>query len=92
MKLDRSQLVDVLERALFTYAQSVCGLLLAGPLVGMNGLSTIKMAAVSGLPAALSVLKGYMASVMPVGNATASVLVIATKPPAAAEHDSGMYD
>ncbi len=90
MKLDRSQLVDVLERALFTYAQSVCGLLLAGPLVGMNGLSTIKMAAVSGLPAALSVLKGYMASVMPIGDASASV--IATKPPAAAEHDSGMYD
>ncbi len=72
MKLDRSQLVDVLERALFTYAQSVCGLLLAGPLVGMNGLSTIKMAAVSGLPAALSVLKGYMASVMPIGDASAS--------------------
>ncbi len=55
----------------------------------MNGLSTIKMAAVSGLPAALSVLKGYMASVMPIGDASASV--IATKPPAA-EHDSGMYD
>ena len=90
MKLDRSQLVDVLERALFTYAQTVSGLVLASGLTDMGGLSTNKMAAVGGLPAALSVLKGYMASVMPIGDASASV--IATKPSAAAEHDSGMYD
>ena len=90
MKLDRSQLVDVVERALFTYAQSVIGLVLASGITDMNGLSTIKMAAVGGLPAALSILKGYMASVMPIGDASASV--VTTKPPAAAEHDSGMYD
>ena len=90
MKLDRGQLSDVLERAAFTYIQSVIGLVLASGLTDMGGLSTIKMAAVGGLPAALSILKGYMASVMPIGDASASV--IATKAPAAAEHDSGMYD
>ena len=90
MKLARSQLVDDLERALITYAQTVIGLVLASGLTDMGGLSTIKMAAVGGLPAALPVLKGYMASVMPIGDASASV--IATKPSAAAEHDSGLYD
>ena len=89
MKLDRSQLVDVCERAVFTYVQSVVGLVLASGLTDMGGLSTIKMAAVGGLPAALSIVKGYMASVLPVGDASASV--IATKAPVA-EHDSGMYD
>jgi len=89
MKLDRSQLVDVCERAVFTYVQSVVGLVLASGLTDMGGLSTIKMAAVGGLPAALSIVKGYMASVLPVGDASASV--IATKTPVA-EHDSGMYD
>mgnify|MGYP003146468104 FL=1 len=77
MKLDRGQLVDVIERAVFTYVQTVIGLVLASGLTDMGGLSTIKMAAVGGLPAALSIVKGYMASVLPVGDASASV--IATK-------------
>ena len=89
MKLDRNQLVDVIERAVFTYVQTVIGLVLASGLTDMGGLSTIKMAAVGGLPAALSIVKGYMASVLPVGDASASV--IATRTPVA-EHDSGMYD
>ena len=73
MKLDRKQLIDVIERAVFTYVQTVIGLVLASGLTDMGGLSTIKMAAVGGLPAALSILKGYMASVLPVGDATASI-------------------
>jgi len=87
MKLNRGQLVDVIERAVFTYVQTVIGLVLASGLTDMGGLSTIKMAAVGGLPAALSIIKGYMASVMPVGDATASVLRTAT-PPA----DDGLHE
>ncbi len=40
MKLDRGQLVDVIERAAFTYVQSVIGLVLASGLTDMGGLST----------------------------------------------------
>jgi len=39
------------------------------------------------LPAALSIIKGYMASVMPVGDATASVLRTATPPADAGLHE-----
>jgi len=38
MKLDRNQLVDVIERAVFTYVQTVIGLVLATGLTDMNGL------------------------------------------------------
>lgn len=89
MTLDRRQLVDVIERAAFTYIQSVIGLLLASGVTDMGGLSTLKMAAVGGLPAALSILKGWMASVLPVGDSTASVI---PGRPSASEDDSGMYD
>jgi len=87
MKLNKGQLVDVIERAVFTYVQTVIGLVLASGLTDMGGLSTIKMAAVGGLPAALSIIKGYMASVMPVGDATASVLRTATPPADAGLHE-----
>ena len=73
MKLDISQLKDVLERALSTYVQSVVGLIAANGMSDLS-LSTMKMVAVSAAPAALSIIKGYLASVLPIGDKSASVL------------------
>lgn len=73
MKLDIDQLKDVLERALSTYAQSVVGLIVASGMTDLS-LSTMKMVAVSAAPAALSIIKGYLASVLPIGDKSASVL------------------
>jgi len=89
MKLDMNQLRDVCERALSTYVQSVVGLVAASGMTDLD-LSMMKMIAVSAAPAALSILKGYVASVLPLGDRSASVLAMGR--PAGSEADSGMYD
>ena len=89
MKLDLDQLKDVLERALSTYIQSVAGLIAVSGIADLS-LSTMKVIAVSAAPAALSIIKGYVASVLPLGDKSASV--IAMGKPAGSEADSGMYD
>ena len=89
MKLDLTQLKDVLERALSTYVQSVGGLIAASGMTDLS-LSTIKMVAVSAAPAALSIIKGYVSSVLPIGDKSASM--VAMGKPAGSEADSGMYD
>ena len=89
MNLDLHQLKDVLERAISTYVQSVAGLIAASGMADLD-LSTIKVIAVSAAPAALSIIKGYVASVLPLGDKSASV--IAMGKPAGSEADSGMYD
>ena len=40
----------------------------------MGGISTLKMAAIGGLPAAISVIKGAFCTMAPIGDATASVV------------------
>ena len=89
MNLDLHQLKDVLERAISTYVQSVVGLIAASGMADLD-LSTIKVIAVSAAPAALSIIKGYFASVLPIGDKSASV--IAMGKPSGAEAESGMYD
>jgi len=89
MKLDMNQLRDVCERALSTYVQSVVGLIAASGMADLD-LSTMKVVAVSAAPAALSILKGYLASVLPLGDKSASVLAMGR--PAGSEAESGMYD
>ena len=89
MKLDLDQLKDVLERALSTYIQSVAGLIAVSGIADLS-LSTMKVIAVSAAPAALSIIKGYVASVLPLGDKSASVLAMGK--PAGSEADSGMYD
>ena len=59
MRLNIDQFKDILERAIFTYVQTFLGLLSASGMgVDMGGISTLKMAALGGLPAAISVIKG----------------------------------
>mgnify|MGYP003135888397 FL=1 len=75
MRLNIDQLKDIAERAIFTYVQSFLGLLTASGMgVDMGGISTLKMAAIGGLPAAISVIKGAFCTMAPIGDATASVV------------------
>ena len=75
MRLNIDQLKDIAERAIFTYVQSFLGLLTASGMgVDMGGISTLKMAAIGGLPAAISVIKGACCTMAPIGDATASVV------------------
>jgi hypothetical protein len=89
MTIDMNQLRDVCERALSTYLQCAAGLVLASGMTDLD-LSTMKMIAVSAAPAALSILKGYLASVLPIGDKSASVISMGK--PAGSEAESGMYD
>ena len=89
MTIDLNQLKDVLERAISTYVQSVVGLIAASGMTDLD-LSTMKVVAVSAAPAALSILKGYVASVLPLGDKSASM--IAMGKPAGSEAESGIYE
>ena len=73
--LNKEQIKDILERAISTYIQTFLGLWTAsGVGVDMGGLSTLKLAALGGLPAALSVIKSAVAAGGPIGDPTGSVL------------------
>ena len=79
MKLDFNQLNDVAERAISTYVQSVVGLIAASGMTDLD-LSTMKMIAVSAAPAALSILKSYAASILPIGDASGSLVKTSADP------------
>ncbi len=79
MKLDFNQLKDVAERAISTYVQSVVGLIAASGMTDLD-LSTMKMIAVSAAPAALSILKSYAASILPIGDASGSLVKTSADP------------
>tara|TARA_Y100000310_G_scaffold337256_1_gene423880 strand:+ start:798 stop:1058 length:261 start_codon:yes stop_codon:yes gene_type:complete len=79
MKLDIDQLKDVAERAVMTYIQAVIGLWLAGTMTDMS-LSGMKALAVAAAPGALSIVKGYCASVLPIGDKSASIVSTTPKP------------
>jgi len=79
MKLDFDQLKDVAERAISTYVQSVVGLIVASGMTDLD-LSTMKMIAVSAAPAALSILKSYAASILPIGDASGSLVKTSADP------------
>ena len=89
MTIDLNQLRDVLERAISTYVQSVVGLIAASGMTDLD-LSTMKVVAVSAAPAALSILKGYVASVLPMGDKSASMISMGA--PAGSEAESGIYE
>ena len=74
--LNKTQITDVLERALATYLQTVTGLLSAAQfgVGGIEDLSTLRACLVSAVPAGLSVIKGYLAVRIPLGDESASVL------------------
>lgn len=73
--LNKEQVKDILERAISTYIQTFLGLWTAsGVGVDMGGLSTLKLAALGGLPAAFAVIKSAICAGGPIGDPTGSVL------------------
>ena len=75
MRLNIDQFKDIAERAIFTYVQTFLGLLSASGMgVDMGGISTLKMAGIGALPAMISVIKGAICTIAPIGDATASIV------------------
>ncbi len=68
LTLNRNQLIDVTERALATAVQTFLALWIA------TDLTDTKSAGVAAAAAGLSVIKGWLASVLPVGDDTASLV------------------
>ncbi len=66
--LNRNQLLDVAERAVATAIQTFLALWLA------TDLTDARSAGVAAAAAGLSVLKGWVATVSPLGNDTASMI------------------
>lgn len=90
MRLNIEQLKDIAERALFTYVQTFLGLLSASGMgVDMGGISTLKMAAIGGLPAAISVIKGALCAAAPIGDPSASIL---KAPSVGVEDEEALYE
>lgn len=73
VRLNVRQVKDVLERAVATYIQAALGLVVAAGVTSLD-MSTLRAIAVSAVPAALSVVKGWLATVLPVGDDSASML------------------
>lgn len=73
--LNKTQITDVLERALATYLQTVVGLLGAATfgVDALSDLGTVKACLVGGIPAGLSVIKSYLAIKLPIGDESASL-------------------
>lgn len=68
LTLNRNQLIDVTERALATAVQTFLALWMA------TDLTDTRSAGVAAAAAGLSVVKGWLASVLPVGDDTASLV------------------
>lgn len=82
------QIKDIAERALSTYIQSVIGILLAANITDFgDGVSTVRAAAVSAIPAVLSVVKGWLAATLPFGDDSAGAVDLSRPGGLAAEED-----
>ncbi len=73
MRLNVRQVKDVVERAVATYLQTAIGLVLAAGMTDLD-MGTMRAIAVASIPAALSVIKGWLATVLPVGDDSASMI------------------
>jgi hypothetical protein len=73
MTLNLKQLRDVAERSIATFMQAALGAIGTNSLMDL-GVDNWKMVVAAGASAALSVIKGYIATVIPVGDDTASMV------------------
>ncbi len=73
MTLNLKQLRDVAERSLATFMQAALGAIGTNSLMDL-GVDNWKMVVAAGASAALAVIKGYIATVIPVGDDTASMV------------------
>lgn len=78
--MKRKTLLDIAERATWTYVQSFLGFLLASQIsTAVDKVGVLKGAAVAGLPAVLAILKGGLATLFG-DKDTASTLPAALDP------------
>lgn len=87
MSAKTKMIIDILERAFFTYAETFFGLLIAanvwtGTQAGglLSVLQVVQVAAVSAIPAALAILKGGLATLIGDRNTAAALPKDLTKP------------
>ena len=73
MTLNLKQLRDVAERSVATFMQAALGAVGTNSLMDL-GVDQWKMIVMAGASAALAVIKGYIATVIPVGDDTASMV------------------
>tara|TARA_R100001198_G_C5189049_1_gene182447 strand:+ start:418 stop:657 length:240 start_codon:yes stop_codon:yes gene_type:complete len=73
MTLNLKQLRDVAERSLATFFQAAIGAIGTNSLMDL-GVDNWKMIVAAGASSALAVIKGYIATVIPVGDDTASMV------------------
>lgn len=73
MTLNLKQLRDVAERSLATFLQAAIGAIGTNSLMDL-GVDNWKMIVAAGASSALAVIKGYIATVIPVGDDTASMM------------------
>ena len=77
MTMSRSFLVDLVERAVATYVQTLIGLLIVS---GVTDLAAIQSAAVAAIPAGLSVVKSVLAERYVPGTVSPASLAQAPSP------------
>jgi len=73
MTLNLKQLRDVTERSVATFMQAALGAIGTNSLMDL-GVDQWKMVVMAGASAALAVIKGYIATVIPVGDDSASMI------------------
>jgi len=73
MTLNLKQLRDVFERSIATFFQAAIGAIGTNSVMSL-GIENWKMVVAAGASAALAVIKGYIATVIPVGDDTASMI------------------
>jgi hypothetical protein len=73
MTLNLKQLRDVAERSVATFMQAALGAVGTNSLMDL-GVDQWKMIVMAGASAALAVIKGYIATVIPVGDDSASMI------------------
>ena len=73
MTLNLKQLRDVAERSVATFMQAALGAIGTNSLMDL-GVDNWKMVVAAGASAALAVIKGYIATIIPVGDDTASMM------------------
>ena len=73
MTLNLKQLKDCAERSIATFFQAAIGAIGTNSLMDL-GVDNWKMVVAAGASAALAVIKGYIATVIPLGDDTASMV------------------
>jgi len=73
MTLNLKQLRDVAERSFATFIQAALGAIGTNSLMDL-GVDQWKMVVMAGASSALAVIKGYIATIIPVGDDTASMM------------------